>query len=55
MLPDAPGMGLAWVYGSVGSIGSKGGAGMPLGFGLGAAYAVLVGYGLATVIGKKLE
>ena len=54
MLPDAPGIGIAWVYGSVGSLGEKG-AGMPLGFGFGAAYAVLVGYGLATVIGKKLE
>ena len=55
MIPDAPGVALAWVYGSVGSIGEKGGGGMPLGFGFGAAYSVLVGYGLATVIGKKLE
>ena len=56
MIPDAPGAALAWIYGSAGSLGAgKGEMGMPLGFGFGAAYAVLIGYGLATVIGKKLE
>ena len=54
-LPDAPGFGLAWVYGGPGSaLGAKGAA-MPAGFGFGVAYAVLIGYGIATVIGKKLE
>jgi hypothetical protein len=52
MIPDAPGAALAWVSGLA---GGKGEMGMPLGFGFGAAYAVLIGYGLATVIGKKLE
>jgi hypothetical protein len=54
-IPDSPGAALAWVYGSAGSLGAGKGGGMPLGFGFGAAYAVLIGYGLATVIGKKLE
>jgi hypothetical protein len=55
MIPDAPGAAVAWVYGSAGSLGAGKGGGMPLGFGFGVAYAVLIGYGLATVIGKKLE
>jgi hypothetical protein len=55
-IPDSPGAALAWIYGSTGSLAAgKGEMGMPLGFGFGAAYAVLIGYGLATVIGKKLE
>jgi len=55
-IPDAPGVALSWVHGSASGIaGGKGGAAMPLGFGFGAAYAVLIGYGLASVIGKKLE
>ena len=55
MIPDAPGAALAWVYGSAGSLGGPKEAAMPLGFGFGAAYAVLIGYGVATIIGKKLE
>ena len=55
VIPDSPGAAVAWVYGSIGSLGSGKGAAVPVGFGFGAAYAVLVGYGLATVIGKKLE
>lgn len=56
-IPDAPGAGLAWVWGSAASAAgsSKAAAAMPLGFGFGVAYAVLIGYGVATVIGKKLE
>jgi hypothetical protein len=57
-IPDSPGSAVAWVWGSAGSLGQgKGGgaSGIPLGMGFGAAYAVLVGYGLATIIGKKLE
>ncbi|MDQ3339756.1 MAG: hypothetical protein M4D80_31735 [Myxococcota bacterium] len=56
MIPDAPGAALAWIYSSAGGLaGGKGEMGMPLGYGFGVAYAVLIGYGLATVIGKKLE
>ena len=54
-IPDAPGAALAWVYGGSGIFGDKAGSAMPTGFGFGAAYAVLIGYGLATIIGKKLE
>lgn len=56
MIPDAPGAALAWIYGSAGGLAAgKTEMAIPLGFGFGAAYAVLIGYGLATVIGKKLE
>jgi hypothetical protein len=50
LIPDAPGRGVSWVYG--GGFAEKG---IPTGFGFGVAYAVLIGYGVATVIGKKLE
>jgi hypothetical protein len=50
LIPDAPGRGVSWVYG--GAFAEKG---IPTGFGFGVAYAVLIGYGIATVIGKKLE
>jgi hypothetical protein len=53
-IPDSPAAAVAWVWTGAGSAGEKGG-GMPLGMGFGAAYGVLVGYGLATIIGKKLE
>jgi hypothetical protein len=43
VITKQPAVVVGWVYG-----GGKGA-------GLGAAYAVLIGYGLATVIGKKLE
>lgn len=54
-IPDSPGSAVAWVYGSAGAIGGGKGGGMPLGMGFGVAYGVLVGYGIATIIGKKLE
>jgi len=46
---------MAWVAGLGGMGGGEGGVAMMMGLSLGVAYAVLIGYGLATVIGKKLE
>ncbi len=54
-LADRPAEALMWVYGGAAAGGEKGAAMAMMGFGLGVAYAVLIGYGLATVIGKKLE
>ncbi|MBA3395607.1 MAG: hypothetical protein H0T89_23390 [Deltaproteobacteria bacterium] len=45
--------GMSWVAGAGGMPGGDGGISMSIGIGV--AYAVLVGYGLATVIAKKLE
>lgn len=50
LIPDAPRAAVSWVHG-----GGVGAQGIPTGFGFGVAYAVLIGYGVATVIGKKLE
>ncbi len=52
-LKHAPGEALAWITGAAGA-DAKEGASL-FGISVGSAYAVLVGYGLATVIGKQLE
>ncbi len=49
------GAGMSWVAGAGGMPGGDGGMSAMMGIGIGVAYAVLVGYGLATVIAKKLE
>jgi hypothetical protein len=41
---------LGWAYGGAGKAGAMIGA-----FGLGTAYVAITAYGLASVIGKKLE
>jgi hypothetical protein len=52
---DTPYMAVSWVAGAGGEPGGKGAGMMAALGGLGVAYAVLISYGLATVIGKKLE
>ena len=57
-VPDSPALADIWVAGSATSLAAQAGkdaGAVPVGFGFGAAYAVLIGYGIATVIGKKLE
>lgn len=54
-IADSPALADAWVYGAGSMGGDAGAAGIPTGFGFGVSYAVLIGYGIATLIGKKLE
>jgi hypothetical protein len=60
-IPKEPGALLAWIHTPVSALGGKGGgrggAEFAAWFGmiLASGYAVLMGYGLATIIGKKLE
>ena len=55
-IPDSPAIADSWLWASAAAgLGKNTAAGAPLGFGFGVAYAVLIGYGLASVIGKKLE
>ena len=57
LIPDSPALADIWVAGSASTLGAgkEGASAIPTGFGLGVAYAALIGYGLATVVGKNLE